>query len=380
MPKLASRVERLAPSPIRDILQVINQPGMVSFAGGLPSPASFPSIDNIRVPATQLQYGASEGDWQLREWIAAQLCERGFDTAPERVLVLSGSQQGIDLLAKLLIEPGAQVAVESPTYLAALQVFSLFGASYRAFSPDAMQAIGAQSDLSLVYSIPTFQNPSGHCYSIAQRRALAASVDATNAVLFEDDPYRDLVYDACDRTPVCSLLKNADWVYQSSFSKSLAPGLRLGYLTASESLFGLLVSAKQASDLHSNRVCQSIAYSLLTDPAAAERLQQLVVNYRRARDHFNGLLEQSFGDIADWQLPVGGLFFWLRLKGTAQLDTRPLLQQAVHQGVAFMPGEPFFADSVGGCGALRLNFSHATPAQAERGLATLAAIVRSALD
>jgi DNA-binding transcriptional MocR family regulator len=380
MVKLSSRVERLTPSPIREILDVIERPGMVSFAGGLPSSASFPSLNELDVPATQLQYGASEGDAGLRELIAMQLTERGIDTTADRVLVLSGSQQGIDLVAKLLIDEGTGVAVESPTYLAALQVFSLFGASYHTFSPDAVAAMQALPDLSLVYTIPTFQNPSGHCYGIEQRRALASSADATDAVLFEDDPYRDLVYDECDRTPVCSLLKSAVWVYQSSFSKSLAPGLRLGYLTASESLFPLLVRAKQAADLHTNRVCQHIAQTLLNRPDATSALAQRVDHYRDKRDHFHSLLDQYFGDIAEWQLPVGGLFFWLTLKDTPSLDTRPLLPLAVQQGVAFMPGEPFYADPRSGRGAFRLNFSHATAEQAERGLATLAHIFRTRLQ
>ncbi len=379
MPQLASRVKRLSPSPIREILEVISQPGMVSFAGGLPSPASFPALNNLSVPNEELQYGASEGNVALRELIAAQLTERGIDTSPDRVLVLSGSQQGIDLVAKLLIEEGASVAVESPTYLAALQVFSLFGASYCCFSPESMQSINAQSSPALVYSIPTFQNPSGHCYSHEQRYSLAAAVDACDAVLFEDDPYRDLVYEACDRTPVCSLLQRSDWVYQSSFSKSLAPGLRLGYLTASESLFPLLVRAKQAADLHSNRVCQHIAHQLLSSAGAGVRLEQLVDDYRRRRDHFDTLLQRYFGDIAQWQLPVGGLFFWLDLTAAPTLDTQPLLRAAVQQGVAFMPGEPFYADASAGCGALRLNFSHASAAEAERGLATLADLFSSAI-
>lgn len=380
MIQLAARARRLKPSPIREILSVISQPGMISFAGGLPSAASFPTLNTISIPSEQLQYGASEGDPALRELIAKELNRRGLPTTAQRVLVLSGSQQGIDLVAKLLVEEGSRVALESPSYLAALQVFSLFGASYLTFAPDQLAVLNAAHPASLVYTVPTFQNPSGHCYSAQQRGALAAAVDRSGGVLFEDDPYRDLAYEPCDRQPVCSLLQRSEWVYQSSFSKTLAPGLRLGYLTASESLFPLLVQAKQAADLHSNRVCQQLVLDLLDNSQAAERLALLVSDYRNRRDHFNQLLEYTFADLADWQRPVGGLFFWLKLKADDAFDTRPLLAPAVSQGVAFMPGEPFFTDPGRGSGRLRLNFSNASAEQVEIGLVKLAAIVRRALQ
>lgn len=371
------RVANLTSSPIREILSVIDQPGMVSFAGGLPAPETFPQIDLSRMPASWLQYGASEGEPVLRERIAGELAALGLRCDSSQVLVLSGSQQGIDLVAKLFVDEGTPVAVESPTYLAALQVFRFFGAQPVELDPEepARALAGSGRRPALAYVIPTFQNPTGRCYSAAQRDALAAACDAGGVTLFEDDPYRDLVYEPCDRRPVCARLERASWVYQGSFSKSFAPGLRLGFLAASTDLMPYLVRAKQAADLHSNRLSQWLALQQLDDPARAQRLHDLAATYRAKRDRFDAALRQHFTGLAQWTSPPGGLFFWLRLE--RPLDTGALLTAAIARGVAFMPGEPFFADAASGHPALRLNFSHASDEDAQRGLAVLAELVRA---
>ena len=234
--RFSSRLNDLHPSPIREILSVANRPGMISFAGGLPCPDTFPVLD-VKVPQAALQYGATEGDLALRQRISEDLLELGLDCDAEQVLVVSGSQQGIDLVAKLFIDRETPVAVESPTYLAALQTFRFFGARFVPFAPGhcADQCLSQQRP-AFAYVIPTFQNPTGHCYSVAQREALAVACDQNAVPVFEDDPYRDLVYTPCDRTPICAQLKKALWIYQGSFSKSLAPGLRLGFLAASRAL------------------------------------------------------------------------------------------------------------------------------------------------
>ncbi|MBS0338257.1 MAG: PLP-dependent aminotransferase family protein [Proteobacteria bacterium] len=368
MPALSSRTARLHASPIREILAVIDRPGMVSFAGGLPSPDSFPAVEPGGAPAAVLQYGPTEGEPALRDRIAANLRSIGMDCTADQVLVLSGSQQGIDLVGKLFIDAGTRVAVESPTYLAALQVFRYYGAD---FVP-----LGPARDAAFAYVIPTFQNPTGHCYSAAERQDLARLCDESGMPLFEDDPYRDLVYDACDRTPVASRLRRAPWIYQGSFSKSFAPGLRLGYLAASPEFVPLLVRLKQAADLHSNRLSQWLILRELQDPGSAARLERLAAGYRVRRDAFAAELHRHFSGIADWAVPPGGLFFWLRLR--AAIDTRELLSDAIGQGVAFMPGEAFFPDPADGVGTMRLNFSHAGAAEAARGLRTLARLVTSA--
>jgi DNA-binding transcriptional MocR family regulator len=375
-PRFSSRSRDLHASPIREILSVANRPGMVSFAGGLPAIDSFPHFSLDGMPQDVLQYGPSEGDWELRQRVAEDLLVRGLQCSAEQVLILSGSQQGIDLVAKLFIDPGTAVAVESPTYLAALQVFRFFGARFVAYDAAALDVPAWQREQpAFAYAIPTFQNPSGRCLDATQRAALAAACDAAQIPLFEDDPYRDLVYDACERTPVCARLQRASWIYQGSFSKSLAPGLRLGYLVASPELLPFLTRLKQAADLHSNRVSQWLVLQQLNDSARDRRLAELAERYRQRRDAFEAALRRHFGDLASWQTPPGGLFFWLTLN--RRIDTRLLLPRAIEAGVAFMPGEPFLPMVVESCGQLRLNFSHASEAQAESGLTKLAALVRS---
>jgi 2-aminoadipate transaminase len=373
--QLSARTRDLHPSPIREILSVVSRPGMISFAGGLPAGDSFPKFSLAAMPQDVLQYGPSEGEWELRQRVAEELCERGLPCAAEQVLVLSGSQQGIDLVAKLFIDPGTTVAVESPTYLAALQVFRFFGARFVPYKIEALDVHALRREKpAFAYAIPTFQNPSGRCLDAAERAALAVACDTAGLPLFEDDPYRDLAYDACERTPVCAQLQRAPWIYQGSFSKSLAPGLRLGYLAASPELLPFLTRLKQAADLHSNRVSQWLVLQQLNDPAYREHLDELAGCYRRRRDTFEAALRRHFGDLASWQTPPGGLFFWLILNRC--IDTRQLLPKAIAEGVAFMPGEPFLPMEVERCGQLRLNFSHASEAQAELGLERLATLVR----
>lgn len=377
-PSFSFRTRDLHPSPIREILSVVDRPGMISFAGGLPAVDSFPQFDLDAMPQHMLQYGPSEGEWDLRQRVVDELHARGLHCSAEQVLILSGSQQGIDLVAKLFIDSGTAVAVESPTYLAALQVFRFFGARFVVYDADAPDAQMLRREKpALAYSIPTFQNPSGRCLDAGERDALASACDAAGLPLFEDDPYRDLVYDPCERTPVCARLERAPWIYQGSFSKNLAPGLRLGYLAASPELMPYLVRLKQAADLHSNRVSQWLVLQQLNDPAYGRRVEELAGRYRQRRDAFESALRRHFGDLASWQTPPGGLFFWLTLN--RRTDTRLLLPLAIEAGVAFMPGEPFMPLATEGCGQLRLNFSHASEAQAESGLGKLAALVRSSL-
>ena len=364
----SQRVAGLRPSPIRSILNVIDRPGMISFAGGLPATDMLPEWSGT-VPSTALQYGPSEGEPELRAAVSEHLRGLGVDAPPERVMILSGSQQGIDLAAKLFVDPGTTVAVEYPTYLAALQVLRFYGARF------ADLATPAAEEARLAYVVPTFANPTGACATDAARDRLAELCLRTGTVLFEDDPYRDLVYEPCDRTPIAARMGSGSWIYQGSFSKTFAPGLRLGFLAASADLFGHLVVVKQATDLHSSRLSQRIVHEAITAPGWADRLASLAAFYRSRRDTFEAALRRHFEDLASWETPKGGLFFWLRLHH--RTDTRTLLDDAIGGGVAFMPGEEFSPDEPD-LGTMRLNFSHAAPEQAERGLAALAGVVRGA--
>ncbi len=379
----SERISRLNSSLVRDILAATQRPGMISFAGGLPAPGELPVPDWSGVPAAVAQYGPSEGEPELREAIAGHARDLGMDCDASQVLVVSGSQQGIDLVAKLFIDPGTPMITEAPTYLAALQAFELFGAECHGvtLSSDGIDAgqldtLAGSTGARLAYLIPTFQNPSGTCYSADARAAVACVADETGLTIFEDDPYRELVYEAVDRTPICSHIKTASWIYQSSFSKSFMPGIRVGYLIASPDLIPHLVRLKQAADLHTNRMGQWLAYRQLVDPDLETRLDGLRTAYAEKRAIMAETLSEHFAELAEWNTPAGGLFFWLRLKQA--IDTRPLLPDMLERGVAFMPGEVFFPSTAPAIGYMRINFSHASPEQIHTGVALLAKEFRAA--
>ena len=374
-PKYSERVADLHASPIREMLSVIHKPGMISFAGGLPSAESFPDFSLEKIPSHCLQYGASEGDDFLRHQVSQELRDLGVDCDMEQVIILSGSQQGLDLVAKLMIDPGTDVLVESPTYLAALQVFRFFGANFISFPiGKASETPLGQKKPAFLYAIPTFQNPSGHCYSESERQNLAQFCDEHGIPLLEDDPYRDLAFDPCERRPVCSLIKKAEWIYSGSFSKNLAPGLRLGFMAASRQLMPHLIRLKQAADLHSNRLSQWLVHQQLTAPNRHERMTNLTTAYRRKRDAFDATLQRYFCKLATWQKPAGGLFFWLQLN--QKIDTRHLLPKAIENNIIFMPREFFFAQSKEGIGYMRLNFSWVDELQMEIGLKKLSELLQ----
>ena len=368
---LSKRVENLHGSPIRETLSLVSKK-TISFAGGLPDAATFPKINSGKIPSRYLQYGPTEGEPELRKHLARELNRLGFDCGPDQVLVLSGSQQGIDLAAKLFIDPETVVALESPTYLAALQVFRFFGAKFKIL--ETCRSLGKGPPPRFIYLNPTFQNPTGRCLSLDERRHIARECDLRRITVFEDDPYRDLAYSPCDRTPVCSLLRKSEWIYQGSFSKTLAPGLRIGFLAASRRLFPYLSRLKQAADLHTNRVSQWFVLEQLRDKGRPQRMSRLVQSYRRKRDFFAKSLDKHFSGLASWSVPQGGLFFWLVLK--RPLDTRVLFRQALAKGVAFMPGEAFFVEKPAPHGFMRLNFSHASRKEMDGGLGLLASLLR----
>ena len=379
----AQRIQFLTSSIIREILAAAQKPGVISFAGGLPAAASFPEVDWSTLPESFKQYGMSEGEPELREAIAAEARAKGLKCEASQVLVLSGSQQGLDLVAKLFIDPESSILVESPTYLAALQTFHLFQAQCQGvpLTADGLDLSVLERQICehkprLAYLIPSFQNPSGTCYSVKARQDVAAMLDHYGLPLIEDEPYCELDYDGVPKPPISSLLQRAPWVFQGSFSKILMPGLRVGYLIAHPSLMPHLVRLKQAADLHTNRPGQWLALEYMRSADKLERLARLQAFYRERRDAFAAALQSEFADLADWQVPSGGLFFWLKLKKPR--DTRPLLQPALAAGVAFMPGEAFFAEDEPPHGYLRLNFSHTEPELMVEGLRRLRKVLLSA--
>jgi 2-aminoadipate transaminase len=373
---LAKRIARLKPSLVREILAAAQTPGVISFAGGLPATETLfqPDLAQLQLPSAIWQYGLSAGEPALREIVAQRACQMGLQCSAEQVLILNGSQQGIDLVAKLWVDEGTPILCESPTYLAALQVFDLFGAQFEVSrSSHCTAADVAQSSARFAYLIPTFQNPTGACYTREQRISLAQALDASKIAVFEDDPYRDLAFDEPAPAPLVSHLKSTPWIYQGSFSKTLAPGLRLGYLIAHPDLIVPLTRLKQAADLHSNRLSQGIVTQVLQTGQLDAHLAASVPLYRRKRDLMHDLLTHYLADKAHWQKPAGGLFFWLTLNQPQ--DTMALMRSALAQGLAVMPGEPFFAQP-SPLANLRLNFSHSSLADIEQGVRRLAALVR----
>lgn len=379
----SERIDRLTSSLIRELLALTQKPDIISFAGGLPAREAMPPLQLTDAPPDLSQYGTTDGEPELRASIAAQLGELGLRCRPEQVLITTGSQQGIDLVSKLYIDPGTPVAVEAPSYLAALQSFRLFGARFEELP---LTANGIDAELlrlvihchrpAFVYLIPTFQNPAGVCYDEATRAAVAAVLRETATPLLEDEPYRELVYEPVDRQPLCARLgENDTWMYMGTFSKTGIPGLRVGYIAASENVHPYLVRLKQSTDLHTNRIGQWWCAQFINSrdyPAHLERLRSF---YRARRDAMQTALTRRLGELAEWTQPSGGLFFWVRLKGGG--DTRALLVRALERKVAFMPGEAFFANPGVAHGAfMRLNFSHATPEQLDHGLAILAEAIR----
>lgn len=377
----SERVSRLKGSLIREILAAAQRPEVMSFAGGLPAESMLPAVQWAEMPVGLGQYGMSEGEPALREALAAEARALGIDCQASQVLVVSGSQQTLDLAAKLYIDRGTEILVEGPTYLAALQIFQLFGAAclsvpVEAEGPDlaALRQKLEQHSPAFAYLIPTFQNPSGVRYSEARREAVAALLDEFGVTLIEDEPYRELTFDEGRARPIVARLRKSSWIYTGTVSKTLLPGLRVGYLIASTDLFPHLLRLKQAADLHTNRIGQWQALQWIGTRQYREHLGLLRDFYRERRDAFEAALQTHFADLAEWNTPQGGLFFWLTLK--QPIDTRTLLDAALAQDVAFMPGEPFFADPQANHGYLRLNFSHIDPARLDEGLRRLASVVR----
>jgi len=371
------RVERLAASPVREILKAATSGGVVSLAGGLPAEETFPDLPGL--PEGWCQYGPTEGDAAFRQAVSAHLRERGLDCPPERILATSGSQQGLDLAAKLFVDAGTPVLCESPTYVAALQVFRFFGADLHGLpvgddgpDPEAVRRVASRLRPRMAYVVPTYQNPSGAVWSDRSRQALAEAADQGGFAVLEDDPYGEIGFGDRPPPPVCSRLERAPWMFLGSFSKSFVPGLRLGFLAASEDLFTPLERLKQAADLHTCRLSQALVLGDLLDPDRPGRLDSLRARYRQRRDAFAASLRRHFPE-ARFREPQGGLFFWARL--SESVDLRAVAPEALRRGVAFLPGEHCFPGG-GEPGWARLNFSHAPPEEADRALGILADLLR----
>ncbi|KPF49674.1 2-aminoadipate aminotransferase [beta proteobacterium AAP121] len=387
---LARRAERLNPSTIREILKITERPGIVSLAGGLPSADTFP-VEAMRVatervlreqPREALQYAASEGLGPLREWVAAELGGQGLQCDAGQVLITTGSQQGLDLVGKVLIDPGSTVAVESPTYLGALQAFAPYEPEFHALAGDdegpRPEAVLAARGARFVYLLPNFQNPSGRCVSAERRHALVDAAAAASLPIVEDNPYGDLWFDTPPPAPLSARAgvgEGGGAIYLGSFSKVLAPGLRLGYVVAPKAIYPKLLQAKQAADLHTPGFNQRVVYEVIKDGFLREHVPTIRARYKRQRDAMSAALDRHMPAGTTWQVPVGGMFFWLQLP--AHIDATALLPRAVEAGMAFVPGSTFFPHG-GHANTLRLSFVTASPEQIETAVAALGRVLAAA--
>ena len=399
---LSDADRRLRGSDIRDLLAVTARPDIISFAGGLPAPELFP-IDDLRAAfdaalrdggGSAVQYGPTEGYLSLRAYLAARLARRGIVVEADDILITTGSQQGLDLLGKVLLSPRATVLVEEPSYVGALQAFAAYGPRFVSAPMDdeglrvdhvattVASSLGhdprGHAAPTFLYTIPTFQNPSGATMSQRRREALIDLCAGRQLPVIEDDPYGELRYEGADLPPLRALPGGAETVYLGTFSKILAPGLRLGWVVAPRPLMARLVRAKQGADLHTDTLAQRAVLHYCLHADLEGHIARLRRVYRERRDAMLAALTRYFPPEARWTRPEGGLFLWVTLP--AGVDTRALLADALERGVAFVPGSAFqtMPDRGQGGQSLRLNFSHADPERIDEGLRRLGEVVAAA--
>jgi 2-aminoadipate transaminase len=385
MMHFAHRMSTVHRSFIREILKVTEDPGIISFAGGLPNPKFFPvrevaeAAQHVLASAGEstLQYATTEGFPPLRELIAERYARKGVRVKPQEILIVNGSQQGLDLIGKVFLDAGDVVLVEQPTYLAAIQSFGIFEPRFRSVpleeegvSREGLGTALAQSGARLFYAIPNFQNPSGISYSEERRRAAAALIQRSSTVLVEDDPYGELRFIGADLPPIRSFFDdpNAHSLLLGTFSKIVSPGLRIGWVCAGHEVMEKLVVAKQASDLHSNVLAQRIVHHYLSHCDVAAHIERIRAGYGAQRDLMVDMVGRVFPPEVTCTHPEGGMFLWMTLPvGVSALT---FFERALEQKVAFVPGQAFFADG-GGENTLRLNFSNSDPASIEEGMTRL---------
>jgi 2-aminoadipate transaminase len=380
----AQRTGNMAASAIREILKVASQPGMISLAGGVPAPESFP-LEILReltarvidqYPAAAFQYGPTEGFPPLREAIASRLCQAGIDVDGEGVLITSGSQGVLDGLGKVLISEGDEIAVEAPTYLGALQAFNPYcpryvklGSDDEGLIPASLERALKEHRLKFVYVVPNFQNPTGKTIPLERRRQIAALIREHDALLVEDDPYSSLRYEG-ESLPTLKSMAPDHVAYVGSLSKVLAPGLRLGYVAAPEPLAKWLVIAKQGIDLHTSSFNQALAAEYLTGGYLDRHLPKIVEIYKPKLQAMLQALARHFPSECCWSRPEGGMFVWV--EGPKGLNMEDVYRRTVARKTAFVPGRFFFVENGEGGETMRLNFTMADEEAIDRAVRIIA--------
>ena len=396
--RFAQRTHSVKSSAIRELLKITQKPEIISFAGGLPAPEVFPTerfqeacqkVLADKGPMA-LQYSATEGYGPLREMIAAHACRYGVCAKAENVLITSGSQQALDLIGKLLINRGDRILVEAPTYLGALQAFNVYGAEYVSVPIDHD---GLRTDLleealrsgpKFMYVLPNFQNPGGVTLSEGRRHELVLLADKYGIPIIEDDPYGQLRYEGEHLPPLVEVDREnlrrdngytlGNVIYLSTFSKTLAPGLRLAWILAPAEVISKLVQLKQGADLHSSTFNQMVAYEVARDNYLDQHVKLIRQVYRERRDAMLQALHEFCPEGVTWTHPQGGLFLWITLPDG--MDCHQLFDAAIAENVAFVPGDCFFANQLEGMRYLRLNFSFSRPEMIREGIRRLAIAIR----
>lgn len=391
--RLSQGARSITSSAIRDLLKVTEQPDMISFAGGLPAPECFPTEEltaaaervMVERPIAALQYGPTEGYGPLRELLAARTSGLKIPVSVDQLLITSGSQQALDLLGKLFLEPGAVVVVEEPTYLGALQAWRPYQPTFVTVPIDAegMDVAALERMLAdglrprFCYLVSCFQNPTGVTLSPARRQALIELAARYKLPIVEDDPYGELAYDGERSTPLAALDSERHGelryvIYLSTLSKLLAPGLRVGWVAAPAPLIARMVQAKQGMDLHSSSLVQAVAYEACRDGLLDRHIPLIRSIYKTRRDAMREALGAHMPPEVAWNMPTGGMFFWLTLPPAR--DATALLKHSLEHHVAFVPGATFYANG-GGQNTMRLNFSYSAPERISAGIRRLAAAI-----
>ncbi|MFT5113490.1 MAG: 2-aminoadipate transaminase [Parasphingorhabdus sp.] len=385
--EFSDRINDVPRSFIREILKVAVNENIISFAGGLPNPALFP-VRQIRDAAVSvldnhgaevLQYSNSEGYLPLREWIADRYAGQGLQVDPDNILVTTGSQQGLDLLGKTLLNEGDNVAIEEPGYLGAIQAFSIYRPRFHGVpvaeggvDTAIFESVIQSNKPKLFYCVPNFQNPSGISYDEDNRLSIAKILEGSSTYLIEDDPYGALRFSGQPKAPFKKLLPEQT-ILLGSFSKIVAPSFRLGWLVAEGDLMQKLLIAKQATDLHTPYINQRILYQYLSDNSIDDHIKLICENYGSQCQHMLQALQREFPDNCSFTRPEGGMFLWMTLP--EGMSSMKLFEHAIKKQVAFVPGDPFYFDDRE-CNTLRLNFSCSNKDKIDEGIRHLGESVR----
>lgn len=396
--RYAQRTQRMQSSAVRELLKLTEQPDIISFAGGLPAPEVFP-VKEFQEACQKvlaehgpkaLQYSTTEGYHPLREMIARHTARYGIVVDPDHILITSGSQQALDLIGKIFINPGDHILVEKPTYLGALQAWNAYQVEYVTvgLDDDGMKTDELEGPLrsgpKFLYALPNFHNPAGVTLALARRHKLIELADHYGVPIIEDDPYGQLRYEGAHLPPLVVLDNqyqahngapySGNVIYMSTFSKTLAPGLRLGWVIAPKEVIRKLVQAKQGADLHTSSLAQMVAYEVARGGFLDKHVRHIREVYRARRDAMLAALKRYFPAEVRWTHPEGGLFLWVMLP--EHIDAAEVLREAVKEHVAFVPGTAFYPDG-SGKNTIRLNFSNATPEKIEEGIRRLGRVLES---